>query len=99
MKNLDDNAVITTLSIPGTHDSGADHDHCAQNPSCNAVIEMMSTQTYPISDQMAMGIRYFDVRLSDEDGSLAFHHGPYYLYQHLDDAIDDAQDFLSKNPS
>lgn len=102
MKNLDDDLLITQITIPGTHDSAADHDHCAENSACKAVIEFASTQTYNIQKQMEMGIRFFDVRLAyDEhkDRAFQFHHGPYDLKQSIFDAIGWAQDFLKKNPS
>jgi 1-phosphatidylinositol phosphodiesterase len=99
MKDLSDDALITQLSIPGTHDSATDHDHCAQNSAIKPVIEMVSCQTYPISDQLKMGIRFFDIRLAYEHGTLRFHHGPYYLEQHFKDALDAAQSFLNDHPS
>jgi hypothetical protein len=102
MKNLDDDLLITEITIPGTHDSAADHDHCAENQDCHDVIEFASTQTYDIKDQMDLGIRFFDVRLAyDEhkDRAFEFHHGPYDLKQRLYDAIEWATDFLKANPS
>ena len=103
MKNLDDAELITKISIPGTHDSAADHDHCNENYNCSEVIEFVSTQTYAINHQLLMGVRFFDIRLAYEKEKgverLRFHHGPYYLEQHFSDAIGWAQDFLGKNPS
>jgi len=102
MKNLDDDLLITQITIPGTHDSAADHDHCAENQACKDVIWAASTQTFNIQDQMEMGIRFFDIRLAyDEhnDRAFEFHHGPYDLKQSLYDAIEWATDFLKKNPS
>jgi 1-phosphatidylinositol phosphodiesterase len=99
MKDLPDDALITQLSLPGTHDSATDHGHCKENGWIVPVIEMVSCQTYPISDQLKMGIRFFDIRLAYENGTLRFHHGPYYLEQVFSDALDAAQSFLNQHPS
>jgi 1-phosphatidylinositol phosphodiesterase len=99
MKDLSDDALITQLSIPGTHDSATDHDHCKQNSAIAPIIEFVSCQTYPIKDQLNMGIRFFDIRLAYEQGTLRFHHGSYYLEQEFSDALDAAQSFLNDHPS
>jgi len=99
MKDLPDDALITQLSLPGTHDSATDRDHCKENGWIVPVIEMVSCQTYSISDQLKMGIRFFDIRLAYENGTLRFHHGPYYLEQHFTDALDAAETFLNDHPT
>ena len=102
MKNLDDDLLITQVTIPGTHDSAADHDHCDENSACKAVSWAVVTQTYNIQDQMEMGIRFFDVRLAYDqhnDRAFEFHHSSYDLKQSIGDAIGWAEDFLKKNPS
>lgn len=99
MKDLSDDALITQLSLPGTHDSATDHDNCKKNSAIKPIIEFVSCQTYPISDQLKMGIRFFDIRLAYEHGTLRFHHGPYYLEQHFYHALDAAQSFLSDHPT
>lgn len=99
MKGLDDDVHITELSIPGTHDSGADRAHCLQDSGCSELVHFASTQTYPIKDQLQMGVRFFDVRLAYEHGDLRFHHGDFYLHQNLADAIEAARDFMAQNPS
>jgi 1-phosphatidylinositol phosphodiesterase len=99
MKDLPDDALITQLTIPGTHDSATDHAHCEKNPAIKPIIEFVSCQTYQISDQLNMGIRFLDIRLAYEHGTLRFHHGPYYLEQHFKDALDAAKKFLEDHPS
>jgi hypothetical protein len=102
MKNLDDDLLITQITIPGTHDSAADHDHCYESVSCKDNHLMVVCQTSNIQDQMEMGIRFFDVRLAydqHDDRAFEFHHGPYDLKQSLYDAIKWATDFLEENPS
>ena len=99
MQGLDDSLLITELSIPGTHDSAADHYHCSISPHCKPVIEYVSTQTYRISDQLSRGVRFFDIRVSYEHGYLKLHHGVYELEQYLSDAIKAAIDHLDLYPS
>ncbi len=80
MKNLDDHLLITQITIPGTHDSAADHDHCDENSACKPVSWAVVTQAYNIQDQMEMGVRFFDVRLAYNrhgDRAFEFHHKAY----------------------
>ncbi|MCF8127685.1 MAG: hypothetical protein K9N10_04155 [Deltaproteobacteria bacterium] len=101
MKDLDDDLPITEITIPGTHDSAADYNHCYENSACRGVIEFVHTQTNNIQHQMEAGIRFFDVRLAYNSDNITyeFHHGPYDLKQSIEDAIGWAQDFLAENPS
>ena len=102
MKNLDDDLLITQITIPGTHDSAADHDHCYESVSCKDNHLMVVCQTSNIQDQMEMGVRFFDVRLAyDQHGGrgFEFHHKPYDLKQSIGDAVGWAEDFLKENPS
>lgn len=103
MAGLDDAARITRISIPGTHDSAADTYHCSLDPNCLKLIGFVATQTYEITDQLAKGIRFFDIRLAYEDDLLKFYHGNkkgrrFYLGQQLSDAIDAVQAHLKSNP-
>ncbi|MDT8380328.1 MAG: FG-GAP-like repeat-containing protein [Desulfotignum sp.] len=102
MRNLDDDLLITELTIPGTHDSAADRGHCAENSACKAVIDFVSTQQYDIQEQLEWGVRFFDIRLAyneNNNRAFKFHHGPYDLKQSLYDGIRWATDFLKANPS
>ena len=53
MAALSDTATIDQLNIPGTHDSG----------TSNLNANYHNTNSLNISEQLQMGIRYFDIRL------------------------------------
>ena len=54
LKNVDDNAKITEVSLPGTHDSGATHSIADVAGKC---------QDLSIKTQLEIGVRFFDLRL------------------------------------
>ncbi len=54
MKDVDDNTLITTMSIPGTHDSGATHSIFDVAGKC---------QDTTIKTQLELGVRFLDLRL------------------------------------
>lgn len=54
MKDVDDNTLITTMSIPGTHDSGATHSIFDVAGKC---------QDTTIKQQLELGVRFLDLRL------------------------------------
>ena len=54
MKEVNDNTLITELSIPGTHDSGATHSIFDVAGKC---------QDTSINTQLKIGVRFFDLRL------------------------------------
>lgn len=99
MSELDGSKLITQISIPGTHDSATDWDHCIAESGCNSWRWFASCQTYNIPTQLTKGIRFFDIRLAYEKEVLRFHHSIYYLGQHFDYAINAAKAFLTENPS
>lgn len=54
LKNVDDDAKITEVSLPGTHDSGATHSIADVAGKC---------QDISIKTQLEIGVRFFDLRL------------------------------------
>ncbi|POS79215.1 phosphatidylinositol phospholipase C [Diaporthe helianthi] len=65
MGALDDGAWLSGLTIPGTHDS------CARSN-----IPYVRTQYLSVTQQLAMGIRFLDLRLRrNDDGRLYCYHG------------------------
>lgn len=92
MASLDPNALITQISIPGTHDSAANADRCDGAPFCRA-------QTYGFTNQLKMGVRFFDIRLAYEDGDLRFHHSIYYLNLNFKAVINVVKAHLADNQS
>ena len=90
MSTLKDDTPINKLSIPGTHDSGATHSIFDVAGMC---------QTTSIDKQLSMGVRFFDMRLQDVNGSFKIVHD--FVDQNLTFAsvLDSFVGFLEKNPS
>jgi 1-phosphatidylinositol phosphodiesterase len=59
------------LSIPGTHDSGTYP--CQSHQFC----DISQCQSWNISNQLNGGIRFLDIRVNANQGSLAVGHGSY----------------------
>lgn len=66
MRNCGDNVDIASLSIPGSHDSGATHSLADVSGKC---------QDLSIKDQLEAGARFLDVRLKNYRGTLTVYHG------------------------
>ena len=96
---LDDNIYVSQLSIPGTHDS-------ATKNCTDAILNLSESgkcQQLTITEQLEMGIRFFDIRPSGSD--LAIYHGAYACYAEdgsttikLSDVFEDFNKFLDENP-
>lgn len=75
MGELPDDVLLSDITIPGTHDS------CARSD-----IPFVRTQYLSIAQQLALGLRFFDLRCRvHNDGKLYLYHGgipinfPFYL--------------------
>ncbi len=89
MASLSDYKRVTTLSIPGTHDSGARYGGVA-----------VACQSLSIANQLKAGIRYLDIRLSynTPDKKLYVYHGIFYQHIDLDGVLTQVINFLNNNP-
>ena len=58
---------VSELSIPGTHDSGALHEPFPGTTKC---------QTLGIAQQLAIGVRFLDIRCRSVHNAFAIYHGP-----------------------
>ncbi|CAN0432968.1 unnamed protein product, partial [Discosporangium mesarthrocarpum] len=87
MTRLPDSRGLHDLSIPGTHDSGAQSGGIA-----------VQTQSWTIAEQLSAGVRYFDVRVRRTKTSFAIHHGPVYLKMMFGDIMNAMTAFLRANP-
>jgi hypothetical protein len=88
MKGVPDSTLVKNLSLPGTHDSAARFGGAAAQ-----------AQTWTIDDQLAAGIRYFDIRTRTMQNALAIHHGDFYQNQNFGDVMKTVTDFLRDHPS
>lgn len=89
MSTLKDNAMLSEIAMPGTHDSGA----------YKRFVDSVKTQTLNFSQQLEYGIRVFDIRVRHTSDRFALHHGSVFLDVMFGDFMNAVDGFLSKNPS
>ena len=87
MSLLPDTASLTSLSIPGTHESPARHGGA-----------MVACQQYGIEEQLERGIRFLDVRCRAIDGVFTIHHGFVYQEINFGKVLQHCRDFLRRHP-
>ncbi|MCF0142298.1 MAG: hypothetical protein HUJ75_02860 [Parasporobacterium sp.] len=58
MENLPDDALLSSINIPGTHDTGTAHTWCSVGNI------WWKDQILYFSEQLTAGVRYFDVRIN-----------------------------------
>ena len=90
MKDIPDAAKISSLSIPGSHDSGALHSIADLAGKC---------QDLSISEQLNAGVRFFDVRLQQYNDQLRVVHGIVDQKLNFSSLLKDFSSFLNKYPS
>lgn len=83
-----DSTPLHRLTLPGTHDSGAQHGG-----------PWTECQNTAIDAQLSSGIRFLDIRCRAFEGAFSIHHGPYYQHLNFDDVLGMCQDFLTANPT
>jgi uncharacterized protein (TIGR02145 family) len=89
---IPDYLKLTQITIPGTHDTGADRHSSEQGCEEDQTI----AQDYRLSNQLLMGVRCFDIRLSY---SMGVFHWKYYLHKQFSNLLDDALAFLKAHPT
>jgi 1-phosphatidylinositol phosphodiesterase len=90
LKNVDDNAKITEVSLPGTHDSGATHSIADVAGKC---------QDLSIKTQLEIGVRFFDLRLQLVNDEFKIVHS--FVDQNLkfSTVLKDLYSFIKENSS
>jgi 1-phosphatidylinositol phosphodiesterase len=89
MASIADTRSLSELSIPGTHDSGARFE---PYPG------IAKTQNLTIADQLAGGIRFFDMRCRNFDDQFLIYHGPIDQNQTFDEVLATMSGFLTAHP-
>ena len=90
MSRVDGRLHLNNLSIPGSHDSMAYQSEKADYAG------MVHCQDENLNEQLSLGIRFFDIRLSDD---LFLFHGPFFLKSSLYDVLNTMEQFLQRHPS
>jgi 1-phosphatidylinositol phosphodiesterase len=89
MRDIPDNTRVTSLSIPGTHNS------C----SIYGPFGFAKTQDLDLSDQLDAGIRFLDIRLSHYQDNLFVHHDLVHMGKSYADVLDICSSFLKQHTS
>jgi 1-phosphatidylinositol phosphodiesterase len=90
MSTLDDSATLNSLTIPGTHDSGALHSLADISGKC---------QTLSIEEQLKIGVRFLDVRLQLVDDKLRVVHSFVDQMTDFEDSLACMAEFIRNNKS
>lgn len=90
MSDVPDETSLAALSIPGTHDSGAYYE---------PLTGVAKTQGLLISQQLDIGIRYFDIRCRNVMDAFLIYHGPIDQNQTFDEVLATMSSFLDAHPS
>lgn len=95
MSGIRDNASLSELTMPGTHDSLA-----IKGGQAVQTQENHGESAATLDAQLNSGIRAFDIRLkSDDNGqSLNVFHGSYYQGANFDDVMNRYRNYLSQHP-
>lgn len=91
MAPLDGTLSIAELSIPGSHDSGAMYD-------LYEGADVAKTQNLTIAEQLAAGVRYFDVRCRHLEDQFLIFHGAVDQNQTFDEVLATMSEFLAAHP-
>jgi 1-phosphatidylinositol phosphodiesterase len=99
MARLSDDAPLSGLTIPGTHDSGARFGGVA--PVSDFVTALwVQCQNWTVTQQLNAGVRFLDVRCHAEpDGTLRIHHLFVDEQLSLTDVLRECVVFLAANPT
>jgi 1-phosphatidylinositol phosphodiesterase len=90
MSEIPDNRSLADLTIPGTHDSGADLD--------GALSQWTKCQSLSIGDQLSSGVRFLDIRLKLQEDGLNVYHGIADQELSFDEVRADCKAFLEAHP-
>ncbi len=84
MGDVPDDALVTALSIPGTHNS------CC----VDGLLGVAETQNLDIAEQWNAGIRFLDIRLTHYQDNLCVHHDVVCMEMSYADVLTMCADFL-----
>ncbi|WP_241018432.1 phosphatidylinositol-specific phospholipase C [Paraburkholderia sp. Tr-20389] len=88
MSTLDSNALLSTLTLPGSHDT------CAYTVDDR----LARTQRASLDEQLHNGVRVLDIRCRHERDTFAIHHGGIALGLAFDAVLETCSRFLDHHP-
>ena len=89
MSYLEDDTLLSAMTIPGTHDSAA----------YTVSLPFVATQKMNIVQQLDAGIRYFDFRCGVRSNQVEMVHGATYLGLKFEDVLNDMYEWLDTHTS
>lgn len=87
MSMIMDETPLNKIAIPGSHDAGT-----------AGVLWPGETQTYTIAEQLACGVRYFDIRVNNKNGQLVIFHDILNGVPFAG-VLSDIKNFISSHPT
>ena len=100
MGRVPDATKLNEMTIPGTHNSAAFSYAVNSHFLCLEPAKLfVLCQDWTIETQLGNGIRFFDVRLTANGGSLYMYHGQCYLNMIFDEFLDTVVNFLGNHPT
>lgn len=96
MGALPDDMLLTNVAMPGTHDSGATINYKLFGFEVSGTAKC---QELTIAEQLAIGVRFFDIRLRRVNGELHIYHGDVDQKLNFDEVLSACYAFLAENPS
>jgi 1-phosphatidylinositol phosphodiesterase len=88
MSKISEKTLISSLNIPGTHNSGALREPFPGTAKC---------QTLSLGQQLEAGVRFFDIRCRHHSNRFAIYHGPVSQKLTFDTVLEIMRVFLKKN--
>lgn len=100
MSQINDNVPISNITMAGTHDSAT---YKFEESNDAGAKKYVITQNKSIREQLALGVRVFDLRVENRDGNLWMVHGSGVASYELDVTLERIliwfKDFLKAHPS
>ncbi len=97
MKDIPNDTLLSCISIPGTHNTCTDK--LEYNNIFKLIQKFAKCQSFDYRRQLALGVRFLDIRLKLIDGRLRAYHGPQDCFYTFDSILEGIQDFLVQNGS
>lgn len=94
LSKIEGNTKLSELAIPATHNSGS-----AYTCKNNKLLKRTSIcQSEGIFAQLMSGVRYFDIRVRDNNYSLTIYHGLCPFWEELTSVLQYFNSFISSHP-